>query len=120
MLEHTGRKSGLVRRTILEVVVNHPDAVYVAAAWGSKAQWLANLKAEPRSRIYLGSRSYETSAEMVSRDAAGEVMAEYAQRHPKALAKLAAFMLDEPASKAEGQAAQVADLVPIVRLRKEI
>lgn len=119
MLEHTGRKSGEVRRTVLEVVVNEPGAAYVAAAWGEKAQWLQNIKADPDVTIHLGSRRYETTAEMVGIEEAHSLMSRYAAKHPKALDRLAAFMLDDPGDTAQEQADRVADQVPMVRLPKK-
>lgn len=118
MLEHKGRSSGLTRRTVLEVVVNDPDAIYVVAAWGSEAQWLKNVKADPEVVFHLGARKYRTTAEMVTRERAHQLMQEYAAEHPKALGRLSRFMLDDPAETVEAEAGQVADLIPMVRLPK--
>jgi deazaflavin-dependent oxidoreductase (nitroreductase family) len=118
MLEHTGRKSGEVRRTVLEVVVDDPDAAYVAAAWGSKAQWLQNVKADPEVSFHLGPRTYATRAEMVGIEEARSLMNRYAAAHPKALARLSAFMLEDPGDTVQEQAGQVAESVPMVRLPK--
>lgn len=116
MLEHKGRKSGQTRRTVLEVVASHRDAVFVAAAWGSKAQWLKNVEADPRVAFHLGSKRYETLAEFVPKGEALSVMNEYALAHPGALDRLAAFMLDDPGETTTEQARRIADTVPIVRL----
>lgn len=118
LLEHIGRKSGEVRRTVLEVVVNDPQAVYVAAAWGVKSQWLANLKKTPDARYFLGSRVYDTTSRMVDTENAQLVMARYASDHPKALDKLASFMLDKKPDTPAEQAAEVARTIPLVRLPK--
>lgn len=118
MLEHKGRKTGQIRRTILEVAANHPDAVYVAAAWGAEAQWLKNVMADPRVTFYVGARKYETVAEMVSDEQALELMGEYAEEHPQVLDRLAAFMLETPGKTPEEQARRVAEKVPMIRLPK--
>lgn len=118
MLEHVGRKSGEVRRTALEVVVNREDAVYIAAAWGSEADWLKNVKADPRVTFHIGSRRYETTAVIVGNDEARDVMAAYAAAHPQLIDKLATFMLDVSGDTPEAKAQQVADTIPIVRLLK--
>lgn len=118
MLEHTGRKSGETRRTILEVVVDDPDAVYVAAAWGDEAQWLQNVRAEPVVAFHVGSRRYRTKAELVNPEEARELMERYAALHPKMLERLASYMLDDPGDTPERQAARVAERIPIVRLAK--
>ena len=47
LLEHTGRKSGKVRRNVLEVV-RRDDAArmfYIVSAWGEKSDWLRNVRA---------------------------------------------------------------------------
>ena len=118
MLEHTGRKSGQTRRTVLEVVANHPDAVYVAAGWGSSAQWLKNIRADPNVVFYLGSRRHPAVAEMVTEDRALSVMRQYAARHGRALERIAGFMLDDPGKTAQEQAKRIAETVPMVRLPK--
>lgn len=116
MLEHTGRNSGEKRRTILEVVDLRPDAVYVAAAWGAKAQWLRNVRADPRVTVYLSSKRFDTVAEVVDADTARRVLGDYADAHPGTYAKLARFMVDNPGATTEEQVDQVAASVPLVRL----
>ncbi|MGD2044131.1 MAG: nitroreductase family deazaflavin-dependent oxidoreductase [Acidimicrobiia bacterium] len=118
MLEHTGRKSGETRRTILEVVVDDPDAAYVAAAWGDKAQWLQNVKADPRVTFHLGSHRYNTEAEVVEPERAHELMERYASLHPKVLDRLASYMLDDPGDSPQEQATRLAERIPVVRLGK--
>lgn len=120
MLEHVGRKSGEIRRTVLEVVVNDEDAIYVAAAWGEKAQWLQNVRADPNVAFHLGSKKYRCSAEMVPKATAVTLMGRYADEHPKALDKLSSFMLDEPGETAEEQAARIGAAIPFVRLPKRV
>lgn len=118
MLEHKGRKTGETRRTVLEVVVDDPDAVYVAAAWGERAQWLQNIEADPRVAFFVGSHRYQTQAEIVDREKALAVVGRYADEHPKALDRLARFMLDDPGDTPEAQAERVAKSIPMVRLPK--
>ena len=58
MLEHVGRKSGVPRYAVLEVV-DHPtpDTYVVASGFGRKAQWFRNIRANPRVRVYVGSHA---------------------------------------------------------------
>lgn len=118
MLEHVGRRSGETRRTVLEVVADHENALYVAAAWGARAQWLANVEANPAVVVYHGSHRYSTAAEVIGVDEARALMMDYASAHPGLLRRLAAFMIDDPAATPEEQADQIAATVPMVRLRK--
>lgn len=118
MLEHTGRRSGRLRRAVIEVVVNDPDAVYIAAAWGEKSQWYANVRVNPTVTFFLGAQKHAGTASEVTRSQAEDLMSRYAAAHPVALDKLAAFILDDPADTPEAQAHQIAENVPFVRLTK--
>jgi hypothetical protein len=49
MLTHIGRKSGLPRQSVLEVV-GHDEAtgIYIiASGWGEQADWLRNIQKHP-------------------------------------------------------------------------
>ena len=118
MLEHTGRLTGETRRTILEVVVNDSDSIYVVAGWGTAAHWLKNVRANPDVTVHIGSHTYLTRAEMVGADEAHDVMSLYASKHPRALNRLAALMLDDPGDTTQEQADRVADRLPMVQFRK--
>lgn len=91
------------------------DEIYVAAAWGAKAHWLKNVKANPDVRFYLGSIRYKAKAKLVSSAEAVPVIEEYSAGHPRALKNLAAFMLEDPGETAAEQASRVAALVLLVR-----
>jgi len=90
MLEHTGRKSGIRRYAVLETV-DHPDpgTYVVAAGFGDRAQWLRNVRASPRVRVYAGSRRPvpATARPLTSGETAAALTA-YARRHPRAWAAL--------------------------------
>jgi deazaflavin-dependent oxidoreductase (nitroreductase family) len=90
MLEHTGRKTGIRRHVVLEVV-DHPDpgTYIVAAGFGDRAQWLRNVRASPRVRVYAGSRrpAPATARQLTPQEAAAALTA-YARRHPRAWAAL--------------------------------
>ena len=118
MLEHTGRRSGETRRTVLEVVSNQPEEVFVAAAWGEKAHWYKNLQADPLARFFLGTRVFETEAKALPSSEAQEVMRDYASRHPKALDRLSRFMFDNSPESPSAQADAVAESIPLVSLPK--
>ncbi len=54
MLEHTGRRTGLPRKVVLEVIDVRADTVDVVSGYGQSSQWFLNIKAEPAVRIWLG------------------------------------------------------------------
>ncbi|OMC12912.1 nitroreductase [Mycobacterium sp. SP-6446] len=85
MLEHIGRKSGVPRYAVLEVV-DHPSAdVYVVASgFGRKAQWFSNIAANPRVRVYVGSRApRRATARVLDQAEADRMLAAYRGRHPR-------------------------------------
>jgi deazaflavin-dependent oxidoreductase (nitroreductase family) len=118
MIEHIGRKSGKKRQTVLEVVAEEDDAVYLAAAWGSKAQWLQNVRANPEVTVHLGKFRFESNAQVLEKEEAFRVLSEYSVAHPKTLRGLTRFMLDDPGETTEDLVKNVSDLVPFVRLSK--
>lgn len=94
LLHHRGKKTGLPRRTVLEVVQHDPHSgiYYVAVGFGPKSHWYQNLLAQPEVRIEVGLRSLDVRARELTQHEAADLMADYARRHPVAARKLAQFM----------------------------
>lgn len=111
-ITHTGRKTGLLRRTVVEVVDRDDDSVVVAAAWGPKSDWYRNIVAHPEIRISTGRlRDVPAVASVLPPEEAAASFASYRARHPaaaKSLAKTLGLALDDPRA--------MADTVPAVRL----
>lgn len=90
MLEHIGRTSGARRYVVLEVVDHHapdggPESYVVASGFGERAQWFRNIRANPRVRVYAGSRApAPATARVLDRAEADRTMAAYANRHRRA------------------------------------
>ncbi len=94
LLTHIGRKSGLSRQTVLEVVRYEKDtgACIVASGWGSKSDWVQNVTADPNISFQIRNKRSEGIAQRLSPEAAAEELLNYSHRHPSALRGLAAFM----------------------------
>lgn len=90
MLEHTGRKSGARRHVVLEVVDHsRPGTYVVVSGFGDRAQWFRNVRADPRVRVYAGSRRpAAATARLLSAEEAAGALTAYATRHPRAWARL--------------------------------
>lgn len=90
MLEHTGRKTGIRRYVILEAVDRPDPRTYiVAAGFGNRAQWLRNVRATPRVRVYAGSRRpAPATARPLTSEETAVALTSYARRHPRAWAAL--------------------------------
>jgi len=93
LLRHTGAKTGLTRRTPLEVVKHEPDTgrYYVAVGFGRKSRWYNNLKQTPDAEIQVGRRTIDVRAEELNELDGGELMVDYAHRYPKAARALMKF-----------------------------
>lgn len=86
MLEHIGRKSGLRRHVVLEII-DHPDphTYVVASGFGRKAQWFRNIRANPRVRVYARSHAPATAvARVLDQEEADHTLAAYRERHARA------------------------------------
>jgi deazaflavin-dependent oxidoreductase (nitroreductase family) len=86
MLEHTGRKSGVRRNVVLEVI-GHPaqDSYLVASGFGERSQWFRNIKTNPEVSIYTGKHaSAAATARIVTQQEADRALANYADQHPRA------------------------------------
>lgn len=90
LLNHLGRKSGLPRQAVLEVVDANPatDTYVIASGFGRRAAWYQNLQANPDVTIQVGRRRLAARAELLSPEASGAQMQAYARRNPRAAAGL--------------------------------
>jgi deazaflavin-dependent oxidoreductase (nitroreductase family) len=61
ILETTGRKSGLPRRTPVGKAIEG-DTLWVVAEHGRKAAWVRNVEANPRLRVRVGRRWRDATA----------------------------------------------------------
>jgi len=87
LLRHRGRRSGMLRSTVLEVVHHDRsiDAYYVAAAWAWRAQWFQNVSADPRVGVTVGRKTFEGVAHILDAGERRRVLDEYRLRHGAAM-----------------------------------
>ncbi|MFR9673664.1 nitroreductase family deazaflavin-dependent oxidoreductase [Streptomyces sp. TR06-5] len=106
LLTHTGRKSGLPRQVVLEVVArgDGPGSYVIASGYGERSQWFRNVTATPAVRYQVGTRTYEGTAVPLPPEESGRRLADYAARHPRTAAKLMASLGHTPASAADYRA----------------
>jgi len=93
-LTHTGRKSGVPRQTVLEVVRYEADsgACVVAAGFGDRSDWVRNVTQDPRIVFTIGKLSKTGLAEQLDAGTAGCELVNYASLHPVAWRELSNFM----------------------------
>lgn len=94
MIEHLGRKSGNLYRTVLEVVGRYPDKDewMVASGTGPKADWYRNLQAGTLQAVWVGSKRSDASVRFLDAEEAGSVFHDYETAHPKTASKLMKWM----------------------------
>ena len=84
LLTHRGRKSGLLRRTVLEVV--RYDAAtresVVLSGLGTVADWYRNIEAQPASAVQTGRGGYVPQQRFLTPEEAMAVAEDFARHHP--------------------------------------
>ena len=91
MIEHRGRTSGTLYRTVLEVAGRHPERNewISTSGTGPGADWYRNLEANGVEAVWIGSsRHAPATVRFVEAEEAGAVFATYEEAHPKAAVKL--------------------------------
>ena len=94
MIEHHGRKSGNLYRTVLEVAGRNPDRGewMVASGTGPKADWYRNIKAGGVDAVWVGSKRSDAQVRFLDAEEAAEVFAIYERDHEKIAEKLTTSM----------------------------
>lgn len=119
MLTHLGRKSGLLRQTVLEVVHydQAADTYFVVAGWGEKSDWYQNLMKTPRLLIDNGRHRYEAVAEQPTIGTATAVLSDYARRSPVAFKNLGRIMLGTQPPDDDQGFRRLAEKLPMLALK---
>ncbi|MFJ7628521.1 nitroreductase family deazaflavin-dependent oxidoreductase [Streptomyces sp. NPDC097595] len=119
LLVHTGRVSGLPRRTAVEVVeagTHEGRACWtVASGFGPGADWFRNLERTPHATVQAGRRFHAVTAQVLTAEEGGELMARYAPRHPRVARRLCAYLGFEVDGGTEDYR-RVGESIPFVRL----
>ncbi|GAA1408646.1 nitroreductase family deazaflavin-dependent oxidoreductase [Catellatospora coxensis] len=92
LINHTGRRTGIPRQTVVEVVDCSAGSLTVAAGFGPRSDWYRNLLARPAASIVWGGRSAAVTAAPLPAEQAAQAMLRYARRHPRAARGLAGVM----------------------------
>lgn len=120
LLHHIGRKSGLPRQTVLEVVrYDKASGTYVVAAgFGARSDWYQNIMANPHVKVDSGGRHMHAIAERLPPEAAEEELVDYYRRNPglmKELARIMGYRLDGT----EDDVRALGRILPMVALKPE-
>ena len=121
MLTHTGRKSGLPRQVVIEVVQHKKEtgAYYVVSGWGEKSDWYQNIRKTPSVTIHTGGRTFQSEAEFVSKENAVPILESYARNHPVAFQELSGLFLGEHGKPSRDAPERIAEKMPMVAFHPE-
>jgi deazaflavin-dependent oxidoreductase (nitroreductase family) len=83
LLEHTGRRTGRRRRTVLEVVEYRKSGpeVVVANGFGRDSDWVRNIEAAHGEEVTVGSQHFAASHRFLGEDEAAQVIRDYEHRN---------------------------------------
>lgn len=83
LLIHTGRRTGLLRETVLEIMEYREDTreAIVMSAFGVKAEWFRNIAARPGAEVMIGAQRFAATWRILDADEAVRVIAGYERRN---------------------------------------
>ncbi len=117
MVEHRGRTTGRIRQVVLETVARQGQVHDVVSGYGWSAQWLRNVRADPRVRLWDGwGRGHSARAELLPPAEARAVLDAYRRDHPAAAQALGRALNLEPLRSGAALPPDVADRLPVVRI----
>jgi deazaflavin-dependent oxidoreductase (nitroreductase family) len=122
LLIHTGRRSGLRHRTVLEVMAYRPDGpeMIVMSGFGPRADWLRNIQANPNPEVMVGSLSFSAAYRVLDIEEAIAVIASYERRNRFAapvIRLVLGRLLGSPYHGSEADHRQAATNLPLIAFR---
>jgi deazaflavin-dependent oxidoreductase (nitroreductase family) len=84
LIRTTGRKTGKRRETLVDVMDYNQatDTYYIEAAYGSRADWYKNIKANPTFEAQVGRRKFQANAVELTEKDTGEMLVQFFRRNP--------------------------------------
>jgi deazaflavin-dependent oxidoreductase (nitroreductase family) len=118
LLVHRGRKSGLLRETVLEVLLHDPTTgeSVVLSAWGEKADWYRNVGTTPALEVRTGGERYAPEQRFLGPEENHAVVSDYGRRHPLAF-RVFARVFDYPLGGSEAARREAASSLRLVAFR---
>jgi deazaflavin-dependent oxidoreductase (nitroreductase family) len=117
MVEHRGRRTGLSRLVVLEVVGSTESGVDVVSGYGGAAQWYRNVLADPHVRVWIGRHA---GAPALARPLPGpetrRVLEAYRGRHPRAARTLGRLLDQDDLRTGSELPEDIGDRLPVVRI----
>ena len=120
LLVHRGRRSGLLRETILEVIRHDPitGESVVLSGRGEKADWYRNLQESPALEIRTGGNRYVPEHRFLAPGENHAIISGYAWQHPLVFRLLVkAFGFGYPLKGSEDERRKYAESLRLVAFR---
>ncbi len=122
LLIHVGRRTGLLRHTVLEVMEYRqegPEAV-VMSAFGRNAGWLRNIEVTPGPEVVIGSQHFFAAHRFLDEEEAKRVITDY-ERHNWLVAPIIRAVLSRllgwPYDQSQGARRRLVAQLPLVAFR---
>lgn len=122
LLNHIGRKSGLKRQTVVEVIDFDKEAgtYYIASGWGYTSNWYQNLLAKPSITIQVGLKKLKVVARTLSAADSVKVLLKYQAMHPFAARELSRFLGFNIINASPGEIEKyVREALPVIELARQ-
>jgi deazaflavin-dependent oxidoreductase (nitroreductase family) len=83
LLTHIGRRTGLRRQTVLEVVEYRKEGpeVVVVNGFGPNSDWIRNIEAKPGEEVTVGSEHFVATHRFLGPEEAARVIQDYEHRN---------------------------------------
>lgn len=116
MLIYRGRRSGLCRETVIEVIDHdqRSDTYYVASGWGTKSDWFQSILSNPEVIIQVGRRRMNVRAHVLDLEEAAHRLCRYADKHPIAFHELSKLLTGRALAGLGDECQQLARTVPVI------
>jgi deazaflavin-dependent oxidoreductase (nitroreductase family) len=120
LLTHIGRKSGMPRQAVIEVVRHDraSDTYIIASGFGAQVDWFRNIQENPNVLVQIGARRLEAVAERLPLDVAADELRSYAQRYPRTFRTITKRLLGQELDGSAESCRQLASTAPVVALRR--
>lgn len=117
MITHVGRRTGVVRWTVVEVLRYDRDKneFVVVAGYGKTSDWYLNIQARPPLQIDVGGRRFTPAQRFLTPEEVYEEFKDYERRHPR-LVRTLAGMIGLEYQGTDAQRRAVAAELPMIAL----
>lgn len=116
LLTHIGRKSGLQRRTVLEVVEVRGAEPVIVSGFGETADWFRNVRAHPEVTVDWAGDRFTAMARILDHGDAAQVFERYLTNRPKASAVISGRLGVPP----DVEPSVVAERLPVLVLERSM